>query len=780
MKKVFCTLFAILFCITLAAQETDKTLSPYFMVYTSDKEQHTDVLPLKSTSVTADIVGNIANATVKQQYINTGKSTLEAVYTFPLSTKAAVYAMTMKIGNKTITAKIEEKNKARKDYETARDEGKRASLLEESRPNVFTMNVANILAGDTVEVELKYTEVIVPEDGIYSFICPAVVGPRYTSKAELGHDDNLILEDKDGDNVYKPVNNNNKTFDIPYTKSGVKPSYTFNYKVNIYSPVPITSIVCTSHKVDKKFETVNLANIQLSKGQEYEGNRDVILNYVLRGNSIQEGLSLYEGEDENFFMLMVQPPAKVNANDIPPREYIFIVDVSGSMHGMPLNISKSLIRNLILNLRPTDCFNVLLFSGASELMDSTSITATDNNITKAIDFIDKKHAWGGTEVLDALNKAYAIPRTDQNVSRTFVIITDGYVSVEQEAFEMIRNNSGNTNFFAFGIGSGVNRYLIEGMAFAGNGEPMIITKEEDAAEKAEKFRKYISTPILTNIKVDTKNFEIYDVEPINVPDMMAERPIVLFGKYKSISPKSTISISGKMGKTKYNKTLKVNDYKATPNNMALRYLWARERIKYIDYRLGEISAHHTDTNNADIKELQRLGLKYNLVTKLTSFVAIEEVIANKDGKIETVQQVLPLPEGVSDYAGANKRGFLLMSANNVSEDEEEAIYCIVETQPSYPGGDSAMFDFIKKHLVYPKTAKENNLEGRVFITFVVDVDGSITDIKILRDIGGGCGKEAVRVIKLMPKWIPGTQRGRPVRTQFNLPIVFELDKDSNN
>jgi Ca-activated chloride channel family protein len=172
--------------------DLDKTLSPYFVVISENPA--VDNLPLKETSVQATIVGVIADVTVKQVYANTGKNTIEAIYTFPLSTRAAVYGMTMTIGSRVVTAKIEEKEKARKDYEQAKSEGKRASLLEQSRPNVFTMNVTNIAVGDTIVVELKYTELLIPEKGIYSFVYPTVVGPRYSnkSKAKAGVDDEFV------------------------------------------------------------------------------------------------------------------------------------------------------------------------------------------------------------------------------------------------------------------------------------------------------------------------------------------------------------------------------------------------------------------------------------------------------------------------------------------------------------------------------------------------------------------------------------------------------------
>lgn len=741
-----------------AKDDSDKTLSPYFVVISENPE--TDELPLKETSVNATVVGSIADVTVKQVYVNSGKNPLEAIYTFPMSTKAAVYGMQMTIGKRIVRAQIEEKKKARADYEKAKQEGKRASLLEQSRPNVFTMNVSNIMVGDTIVVELNYTELLVPEKGVYSFVYPTVVGPRYSNKKknEAGPDDQFVVS--------------------PYTKSGVMPTYKFGYELTINSGIPIQDVACKSHKMNVKYEGLKKTVVQLDKSETNGGNRDVIVNYSLQGSQIESGVLLYEGEDENFFLLMVQPPKKVQKEDIPPREYIFIVDVSGSMWGFPMTVTKTLMRNLIVNLRPTDKFNVVLFSGAAKVFSPQSVDATKENIALADDFIQRGNAYGGTEVLNALRMADAIPRPDEDIARTFVMSTDGFVAVDKESIEFVREHSDNTNFFIFGIGSSVNRYLIEGIAFAGHGEPMIVTNESEASAAAERFRQYISTPVLTRIKMNAGKFKVYDVEPMAVPDMMAERPIMIFGKYTG-KPTGTVTLTGKVGRKAYKQTFDLSQVKADKSNAALRYLWARERIKYLDYLGGQYS--RDDTPIAE--QITKLGLKYNLMTNYTSFIAIDEVVVNKDGKQTTVKQPIPMPEGVSDYAVGHDLSVRVMSKvaavggigyNVVEEVEEEEIFVVVEEDPEFPGGLDSLHAFIERNLVYPQLAKDNKIEGRVFVSFTVETDGSISNVKVLRDIGGGCGAEAIRVVMKMPKWKPGKQRGKPVRVQFNLPIEFKL------
>ncbi|MBN1931701.1 MAG: TonB family protein [Desulfobacterales bacterium] len=604
------------------APDVEKTLSPYFFVKSDDPD--IDQLPLKATSVNVKLAGIIADVVVTQVYKNEGRKPLEALYVFPASTRSAVYGMKMTIGERTIIAKIDKREEARQQYEQAKQEGKSASLLEQQRPNVFQMNVANILPSDVIQVELKYTELLVPTDAVYEFVFPTVVGPRYVGRSS----------DESGSVEQWTAN--------PYLHQGQLPPYTFDIVVNLTAGLPIQDITCPSHAVKILYTEPTSAAITLDDAEKTGGNRDFILKYRLAGGKIQTGLLLSEGQEENFFLLMMQPPKQVNELQIPPREYIFIVDVSGSMHGFPLDISKKLLKDLISNLRPTDQFNVLLFAGGSSIMSPESLPATSENIRKAIDLIEQQRGGGGTELLPALKKALSLPKS-KGVSRSLILATDGYVSVETQAFDLIQNNLDNANMFAFGIGSSVNRYLIEGMARVGMGEPFIITRPEEAVQKAENFRKLIQSPVLTGIKLDFNGFDVYDVQPLRIPDVMAERPVIVFGKWRG-KPKGYIRLSGTTGNYPYEKELNVTQFKPLETNSALCYLWARHRISLLsDY-------NRLNPSDNRVQEVTHLGLTYNLLTAYTSFVAIDNQVRLENGQALTIKQPLPLPQGVSDYA----------------------------------------------------------------------------------------------------------------------------------
>ena len=314
----------------------------------------------------------------------------------------------------------------------------------------------------------------------------------------------------------------------------------------------------------------------------------------------------------------------------------------GSMYGFPLDIFKKLLKDLIGNLRPSDKFNVLLFSGSSSLMSEQSLPATSENIHHAINLIERQRGGGGTELLPALKRALSLTRSEA-YSRSVVIATDGYVMVEEEVFDLIRRNLGDANMFTFGIGSSVNRHLLEGMARVGMGEPFVISKPEETREKAEKFRKMIESPVLTKIKVDFGKFGVYDVEPLSIPDVFAERPVIIFGKWRG-KPMGEITLHGITSSGPYVNKIDIKKERPLKSNSALQYLWARHRITL----LSDYNSLHQDADR--IKDVTQLGLTYNLLTAYTSFVAIDTGVRLVNGQAVTVKQPLPLPEGVSDYA----------------------------------------------------------------------------------------------------------------------------------
>lgn len=603
---------------------TQHSLAPY--LYVADGDPATDRFPLKKTWAEVTIAGVIAGVKVHQIFENQGNKTIEAVYVFPASTRAAVHTMHMTIGSRTVQAKIERKATARTLYESAKKSGQRASLLEEERPNVFTTRVANILPGDRIEVVLDYSELILPENATYEFVYPTVVGPRYIGGAHPQTESWMAN---------------------PHLSTGEEAPYEWDLKLQIQTGIPIKELSSPSHKISVNYMGTSQAEVRID--QTGGGTKDFILRYRLAGEKIESGLLLYEEPNvglhrpaEKFFAVLIEPPVRPNQADIPPREFIFLLDVSGSMHGFPLETTKALMRDLLPKLRTSEHFNVALFSGANVVWSPTgSKPATAENIESALNLINRQTGGGGTELLGGLSAAYGIPSVGKGIARTIVVVTDGYVGVEGQAFRMVRERLHEANLFAFGIGSSVNRGLIEGLARAGLGEPFIVLGPHHAHEESEKLRKMIDRPILTDIQLTLGDSGAYDIAPAKVPDLLAARPLLIFGKYRA---NSRIELIGRTGRGSFHQPIDFKTADARPENQPLRALWARKWVEILE------DEYHMGADKSAEDAITNLGRFYSLLTPFTSFVAIDSEIANRTGQVDTIRQPLPMPEGVSNYA----------------------------------------------------------------------------------------------------------------------------------
>jgi Ca-activated chloride channel homolog len=618
-------LMCLLWVGTARAQSEDgekqKALSPYF--YVAGGDPAVERLPLKSLSADIRISGAVAAVRINQVFENHAQKPIEAVYVFPASTGAAVHGMRMRIGNRVVEAHIDRKKKARQDYEAAKKEGKRASLLEQNRPNVFSTSVANIMPGDVIAVELDYSELLIPEDHLYELVFPAVVGPRYTGGMDT-QKDNWV--------------------GTPHLTEGQAETYSYSVNAHLQTGVALQEVLSPSHEIVVEAKNSSTADVRLKNPGG--GNKDFILRYRLAGDAVQTGLLLSPptGTDGvGHFALMMEPPARVQTKDIPPREYIFLVDVSGSMGGFPLDTAKSLMSELSKVLRPSDRFNLVLFSGASATLWEKSRPASSQNLAEMQEYLGKQQGGGGTELMGGLREAYAVPRDRATMSRSVVVITDGYVGVEAEAFRFVREHLAEANVFSFGIGSSVNRALMEGLARAGLGEPFVVTNPDQGSAVAAKLRGYIDSPVLAKIKVTFPGFDVFDVLPSAVPDLMASRPLVVLGKYRG-EPRGQIVVKGQTGAGPFESALPVVASSDGSDNAVLVKLWARKRAAQLEDELafgGEESLRET---------LAELGVRYSLLTAETSFVAIDRVVANTTNELTRSDQPLPLPEGVSNLA----------------------------------------------------------------------------------------------------------------------------------
>ncbi len=615
MKTILPTTLALAFAtgFLFAANDTEP-LSPYFQIH---GEQKTDVFPLKKTHAEVGISGTIAQVTLTQTYTNDGETPIDATYIFPASTGAAVNGMTMSIGERVLTAKIDRKEEARKKFEKAKSENKSASLLSQERPNLFQMEVARIMPGDEVKLTLRYSELLVPVAGVYEFVIPTAIGPRYT-----------------GGGKAEEFSKN------PFLNKGAKTVATFSADLMVSTPLPLQSLACGTHDVKIDFLDKTRATLKLPATAP---DRDFIVSYRLAQEKIASGLLLHEGAGENFFVLQVEPPKEVRERDIPTRDYVFLIDVSGSMEGFPINLAKKLFRDLIGNLRPTDTFNVVLFAGDNEVLSPKPLAATKGNLEKAVSLLSQRNGRGGTELNAGLRTALALP-VGKDVSRSLVLITDGYITAESDVFEVIRNGAKGTNVFPLGVGSSVNRHLIEGLAHIAGNESFIVTNSSETKDAVDRFRAAISSPVLTGITVTGEDFKTSELQPRKLPDLFANRPLTLIGKWEG-EPKGRITLSGITGEGKtFEKTFEVSEVAKDMRNPSLPTLWARETVR-------SLSDYAELTGKPEvIAEVTEIGLKYELLTPYTSFLAVDDLPRETAEAPIAVRQAQPLPAGVSHGA----------------------------------------------------------------------------------------------------------------------------------
>jgi Ca-activated chloride channel family protein len=378
------------------------------------------------------------------------------------------------------------------------------------------------------------------------------------------------------------------------------------------------------------------ADVRLSG--EPAGNEDVVLRWRLAGDRIESGVLLAPAEGEGrdgWFLAMVEPPARVPTSLIPPREFVFVVDVSGSMQGFPLETSKTLLRNLLPRLRPQDSFNVVFFAGTSWVLSpGRSLPMGDAALRRALSAIDEQRGGGGTELMQALRTAYALPRSDDRVARSVVVITDGYVAVEAQAFKFVRERLNDASCFAFGIGSSVNRGLIEALARAGQGEPFVVLGPDKATAAAERLRTVVEQPVLSRLSYRFEGFDAREVAPMRLPDLLAERPLVLLGKWRG-QPSGRIVIRGQGVDGPVETAIDVGRSPPKAENAPLRVLWARKWVELLDdeRHLGEAK---------EIEEaITDLGLSHRILTAFTSFVAVDSEVVNRGGNGTSVKQPRP-------------------------------------------------------------------------------------------------------------------------------------------
>ncbi|NIV94634.1 TonB family protein, partial [candidate division KSB1 bacterium] len=709
-----------------------------------------------------------------QTFVNPFDKRIEAVYVFPLPENAAVDRMQMKIGDRTIKGVIKRRAEARNIYEQARKEGKTASLLEQERPNIFTQSVANILPQDTILVEISYVEVLQYEKGQYEFVFPMIVGPRYIPgepKTESGGTGWAPDTDRvpDASRITPQV-----------LKPGQRTGHDISVKVHLNAGVPVQNLTCKSHPVliDKIGETEMTVQLE---DKEVLPNKDFILNYDVLGPKLETALLTHRADGAGYFLLILQPKMNYDRQEIRPKEMVFVVDNSGSMRGEPIAKAKEAMRHCIQNMNPKDLFQIIKFSEAASSFSDHPLMNTPANRQKGVHFINDMHGSGGTRMIEGIKAALGYP-TDPERLRIVLFMTDGYIGNEREIFMEIDNLLGESRLFSFGVGSSVNRFLLDRMALIGQGAVQYVTLDENTDQAVTKFYKRIANPFLTDISIDWGKADVEEMYPSRLPDLFSSQPVAVFGRFEN-SGNFQITLKGKIGEKAVEVPIEIRLPEEESQNDVIKTLWARHKIK--DLKLTDLTR-----SKETIEDITEIALTYNLMTEYTSFVAVEEQVrTDETGEPQTVTVPIPMPEGVS-YEGvfgesAVPSSLQLGSAGAVQmfrksaapmqsisvngrEDKGSTSAFVPYDQPPKPVGG---FDAIQKALVYPERDLLAGRQGRVIVQVTVEPSGKVSKTSILSSANPSLDAAAIKAIKFV-KWNPAQQRGRAVRTSVSVPVVF--------
>ncbi len=601
-------------------------------VQTSDSKNQVlknQAFTLTNTDVKGKISGNISRVEVTQTFQNPYDKPLEAIYVFPLPDQAAVDDMEIMIGDRVIKGNIKKREEAKEIYERARAEGRTAGLLEQERDNIFTQSLANIKPGEQIKVTIRYTESLKFESGDYEFVFPMVVGPRYIPGTAIDAQGNTV-QVPDASRINPPILK-------PETRSGNDVSVT----LQIDAGVPIRNLYSTSHRIDVKNngETVEL---KLAASDNIP-NKDLIVRYKVSSDRTQPTILTTNTEQGSHFATYLIPAIAYRADQIVPKDVVFLMDTSGSQSGDPILKSRELMTRFINGLNPNDTFTIIDFASTTTQLSSYPLQNNAINRQKAMEYISKIDANGGTELMNGINAVTSFPTVNDGRIRSVVLITDGLIGNDNQVIAAVQKNLKPGNrLYSFGVGSSVNRYLLERIAEMGRGTSRVVRQDEPTQEVAEKFFRQINNPVLTNIQVKWEGDGVApEIYPSNAPDLFAEQPLVLFGK-KGDRANGKLKITGiAAGGERYEQTLDVN-FENGNSNLGIAQLWGRARIKDLMNQMfgGEVKSL--------IDAVTQTALNYRLLSQYTAFVAVsEEVRVNPDGGKVTVQVPVLIPQGVN-------------------------------------------------------------------------------------------------------------------------------------
>lgn len=580
--------------------------------------------PSIDTDVQMDITGLIARVSITQHFTNPSSEWINGVYVFPLPENAAVDHMSMMIGERIIEGKIKERQQAKIIYEQAKQQGKKASLIEQQRPNIFTNYVANIGPNEKVSISIQYQQTLNYDQGQFSIRFPLVVGVRYipgTKKVEgfngLGWAMNTD-QVTDASSITPPVTDAYERHNNPVS-----------ININLEAGFPIVNIESRYHPITKQISESNHYQIQLAN-QATPANRDFVLTWRPQTtHEPQAALFTQDKDHDRYGLLMLMPPeVNWNKQQTLAKEMIYVIDTSGSMSGESIQQAKQALLLGLNQLKSEDWFNIIQFNSSTEAFSEQALPARENNIDRAKAYIQSLHADGGTEIAPALNTALSNVNKSERI-RQVIFLTDGSIGNEKQLFKIIERKLNDSRLFTVGIGSAPNSYFMSEAASLGRGTFTYIGKIEEVQEKMSQLLNKLNHPVLSDIKMTWKDGNNIDYWPNPIPDLYIGEPLIV--SLKLPKEQMQLNIKGITNQTKWTTNLPIiNSGKA----IGLNVLWAQNKIQSLSQKI----IHGEDTEVVK-QAITAIGLEHHIVTKHTSLVAVDVTPSKPDHLLSTDKAV---------------------------------------------------------------------------------------------------------------------------------------------
>lgn len=587
-----------------------------------------------------EINGLVAYAEINQTFINPYAIALEGKYQFPLPENSAVKQLIIKMGDKEIIGEIMEKKSAKVLYQKVKKQGRKASLVEQHRPNLFTNKIANIPAQSTVVVTLKFIMPISFSNGKFTLRLPLAFTQRYQSKSTSHSPEHSYKQWPESFNVLDPNSSNTDSLSVARSKSSIN--------IQLNSGIPITAIFSDSHKIKSRAlnSDQNAYFITLDKTPAVSSKNVDLSWQLLASNQPQMSSFTQEISGEHYTLLTFFPP-KTEVAKVIARDIIFIIDTSGSMQGGSMEQAKASLQLALLQLNNKDSFNIIAFDDDTELLFPITQMASEQIINKAQLFIDDLNADGGTEMYRPLSNALMMKKNEvQSIKamRQIIFITDGAVANEFELMQLLNTAQGNFRLYTVGIGAAPNGYFMKKAAQFGRGSYVFIQNNHEVQQKMTHFMTKISQPAISNINLTLESQVLQQVEvyPKKLPDLYFGEPLQI--ALKSQFPITSVQLTGDTASTSWYQSLMIDDRESSKG---ISSLWARRKIESL------LDSLVIGANKEKVKsQVITTSLTHQIISPYTSFIAVEKRI--KDSSLHVKKNLSRVQQAKNNVIQAHE------------------------------------------------------------------------------------------------------------------------------